>query len=81
MLIMHIIYFSLSEFIDPVKHHFMTLIKWVDENGTVREFRIYSKIAHKWRQIATLLGFEPGEIISVEGDYRNSCDRIATVLG
>lgn len=52
MLVMHIIYFSLSEFIDlSVKHHFMTLIKWVDENDTVREFRIYSKIAHKWRQM------------------------------
>ena len=41
-----------------VKHCFVDLIKWEDENGVKRELRIYSKIAHKWRQIATQLGFE-----------------------
>ena len=46
-----------------------------------RELRIYSKIAHRWRQIATRLGFEPGEIESVEENHRRDDSRITTVLG
>ena len=68
---------TLSDFISltDVEHHFVDLIKWEDENGVKRELRVYSKIAHKWRQIATRLGFELGEIESVEENcHRNdSC--------
>ena len=35
-----------------IEHHFVDLIKWEDENGVQRELRIYSKIAHKWSEIA-----------------------------
>ena len=59
----------------------MDLIKWEDENGVKRELRIYSKISHKWRQIATQLGFEPGEIESIDADYRTRYCRITIVLG
>ena len=68
--------------IQDVKHRFLDLIKWEDENGVKRELRIYSKIAHKWRQIATRLGFEPGEIDSVRKNYPfDDHERVTTVLG
>ena len=58
----------------------MDLIKWEDENGVKRELRIYSKIAHKWRQIATRLGFELGEIESVEENHHRNDSHITAVL-
>ena len=45
-----------------------------------RELRIYSKIAHRWKQIATLLGFELGEIESVEENHHRNYSRITAVL-
>ena len=63
-----------------VEHHFVDLIKWEDENGVQRELRIYSKIPHKWRQIATRLGFELGEIESVEENHHRNDSRITAVL-
>ena len=63
-----------------VEHHFVDLIKWEDESGVRRELRIYSKIAHKWRQIATRLGSELGEIESVEENHRRNYSRITAVL-
>ena len=64
-----------------VKHRFLDLIKWEDENGVKRELRIYSKIAHKWRQIATQLGFELGEIDSIRKNYPfDDHERVTTVL-
>ena len=72
---------SLSDFIDlDVEHHFMTLIKWMDKNGVKRELRIYCKIAHKWRQISSLLGFDIGEIESVEENHHRNDTRITAVL-
>ena len=65
-----------------IEHRFMDLIKWEDEKGVKRELRIYSKIAHKWREIATLLGFEPGEIESIRKNYPfDDRDRVTVVLG
>ena len=65
-----------------IEYRFVDLIKWEDENGVKREFRIYSKIAHKWRQIATLLGFEPGEIESIrKNNPFDDRDRVAVMLG
>ena len=74
---------SLSDLtgLTDVEHRFVDLIKWVDENGVKRELRIYSKIAHKWRHIATRLGFELGEIESIDADYRTSYCCITIVLG
>ena len=73
---------SLSDLtsLTDVEHHFVDLIKWEDENGVKRELRIYSKIAHKWRQIATRLGFELGEIESVEENHHRNSARITAVL-
>ena len=45
-----------------------------------RELRIYSKIAHRWRQIATRLGFELGEIKSVKNNDYEDYSRIIAVL-
>ena len=45
-----------------------------------RELRIYSKIAHRWRQIATRLGFELGEIESVEENHHRNDSRITAIL-
>ena len=58
----------------------MQLIKWKDHNGVINNLRIYSKIAHMWRQIANLLGFEPGEIKTVENNYHGDDSRITTVF-
>ena len=73
---------TLSDFtsLSDVEHHFVDLIKWENENGVKRELRIYSKIAHKWRQIATRLGFELGEIESVEENHHRNDSRITAVL-
>jgi hypothetical protein len=74
---------TLSDFtsLADVEHHFLDLIKWEDENGVKKKLKIYSKIAHKWRQIATRLGFEPGEIESLENNHRNDYRCITAVLG
>jgi hypothetical protein len=45
----------------------MDLIKWKDENGVERELRIFSKIGHKWEDIATRLGLG-GEISAIKQD-------------
>ena len=66
--------------LQDVEHRFVDLIKWEDENGVTRELRIYSKIAHKWRQIATQLGFERGEIDSIEVNHRRNSACITAVL-
>ena len=64
-----------------IDHHFLDLIEWEDENGVERELRIYSKIAHKWRQIAARLGFIVEENVSINTDCRNNYWRIMIVFG
>ena len=74
---------SPSDFSDlpDIEHHLVDLIKWEDENGVKRELRIYSKIAHKWGQIATRLSFELGEIESIRKNYPiDDNDRVTAVL-
>ena len=66
--------------LQDVEHRFVDLIKWEDEKGLKRELRIYSKIAHKWRRIATQLGFELGEIESIEENHHRNYSRIMAVL-
>ena len=63
-----------------VEHHFVGLIKWEDKNGVKRELRIYSRVAHRWRQIATRLGFKLGEIESIDAHYRTNYCRVTIVL-
>ena len=46
-----------------------------------RELRIYSKIAHKWRRITTRLGFELGDIASIQNNYPVDHDQVTVVLG
>ena len=68
--------------LQDIENRFVDLIKWEDENGVKRELRIYSKVAHKWRQIATQLGFEPGEIESIrKNNPFDDRDRVTVVLG
>ena len=64
-----------------VEHHLLDLIRWEDENGATRELKIYSKTAHKWRQIATRLGIEPGEIESIEENNPKNHSRLVAVMG
>ena len=73
---------SLSDLIciTDIEHCFLDLIRWEDENGVNRELRIYPKIANKWRQIATQLGLELGEIESINADYRINYSRISAVF-
>lgn len=47
-------------------------MNWEDESRTIRSFKLYDKIAHKWNRIATRLGFELGEINSIESNYPHS---------
>ena len=72
--------FSDFSSLTDVEHHFVGLIKWEDENGVKRELRIYSKIAHRWRKIATRLGFKLVEIKSIDAHYRTNYCRITIVL-
>jgi hypothetical protein len=47
-----------------------------------KELRIYSKITHKWKEIASLLlGLEQGEISTIEHDHRQEYSCITAVLG
>ena len=65
----------------PVSHHLLDMIKWEDEKGSIQELRIYSKSTHKWQEIATRLGFDLGEIASIEETYpRNSRFRVTAVF-
>ena len=66
--------------LQEVNHSFVELIKWEDNNGVIKELRIYSNIAYNWKKIATLLGFELGEIESVHADYHTSYCCITAVL-
>ena len=66
--------------LQDVEHCFLDLIKWEDENGRKRELRIHSKIEHKWRQIATQLGYEPGEIESIEENHNRNYSRITAIF-
>ena len=60
----------------------MDLLRWkAESDGVVRELKIYSRVAHKWRQVATRLGFEPGEIDSIEENHQRNYSRITAVLG
>jgi hypothetical protein len=61
-------------------HHFLDLIKWKDENGLKKELRIYSKIGHRWKEIATRLGIELGQISAIERDCRETALCITAVL-
>ena len=45
-----------------VEYHTVDQIWWIDNNGDTKELGTYHKIVHKWRQIATQLGFELREI-------------------
>jgi hypothetical protein len=64
---LNIIYYPTIYCIDIRVEHHVDLIKWKDENGVKRELRIYSKIAHKWEDIATRLGLG-GEISAIKQD-------------
>ena len=66
--------------LQDIEHRFVDLIKWEDENGVKRELRIYSKVSHKWRQIATQLGFELGEIESIEENHYRNYSRVTAIL-
>ena len=72
-----------TDFIDlaGVEHYFLDQIKWENENGDIKVLKIYSKIAHKWSQIATRLGFNLGEIHSIRKNYPfDDRDRVTAVL-
>lgn len=52
-----------------IEHHLLDLLEWEDENGTIKQLKIYDKIAHKWNHITTRLGFELGQIDSIQSIY------------
>ena len=64
----------------PVLHHLLDMIEWEDEEGSIRELRIYSRITHKWQRITTRLGFELGEIESMEENHRTDRSRVTAVF-
>ena len=54
-----------------VEHHLVDLIRWKEENGTIRELEIQSNRAQYWTQSAAKLGFELGGIKSTkENQYQ-----------
>ena len=55
-------------------------MKWKDENGVEKKLRIYSEIAHKWKQIARLIGLKPGQISAIEQDHRETASCVAAVF-
>jgi hypothetical protein len=68
--------------LSSIEHRFIQLIKWKDENGLKKELRIYSEIAHKWKEIASLLlGLKQGQILTIENDHRQAYSCITVVLG
>ena len=74
---------ALIDFTDlpGVEHYFLDQIKWKNKNGDIKELKIYSKIAHKWSQIATRLGCDPGEIHSIQKNYPfDDHDRVTAVF-
>ena len=63
-----------------VKNHHLGLIKWKDDNGAIKELKIYSKIAHKWDVIANRLGLEPGQVKSIRSNNYDDHNRVTDVL-
>ena len=53
---------------------------WLHETGIEKQLKLYSKISHKWELVATLLGFENGEVTSLRRDFSDACERITAVL-
>ena len=45
-----------------------------------KKLRIYSEIAHKWRQIASLMGLKPGQISAIEHDRHETASCVTGVL-
>ena len=75
-----VLYFIDFSDLPSVQHHFLELIKWKDEDGVEKKLRIYSEIAHKWRQIASLMGLEPGQISAIEHDRHETASCVTGVL-
>ena len=64
-----------------VQHHCLELLRWRDENDTTRELKLYSRVAHRWNQIATLLGFDYGQIESIKNNPPfTDLDRVKSVF-
>lgn len=64
----------------PVEHQYLNQLMWLHETGIEKQLKLYSRISHKWELVATLLGFENGEITSLRRDFSDACERITAVL-
>ena len=74
--------FSGCDDIDGVEHKYLNQLKWQqNELGCEKYLRLYSRIAHKWEQIAAHLGFTIGETESIRRNCYDDCGRITTMLG
>ena len=62
-----------------LRYH-LDLIRWKDYNGVTKKLKIYSEVAHKWNEIATRLGFEPGKIVSLRNNFPTDHDRVMDVF-
>ena len=65
----------------PVEPQYLNWLTWLHEAGIQKQLNLYSRISHKWEQIATLLGLDIGEIASFRRDCFNAHERIIAVFG
>ena len=52
----------------PVEPQYLNRLTWLPEAGIQKQLNLYSRILHKWEQVATLLGLDNGEIESFRRD-------------
>ena len=57
----------------------LTLIKWRDSHGDVKELRLYDEIAQHWKTVANLVGISPAVTGSIGKNFRvvEDCIEIA----
>jgi hypothetical protein len=53
-----------------IKLRHLSIIKWENERGQVRQFNLTEKIAHKWRTIGELLGLPYSKLQILDHEYR-----------
>ena len=65
-----------------VTNYLLDEMKWETASGTQEKISIYQQAAHKWKKLATKLGFGEGEIASIEREkHERDIDCVRSVFG
>ena len=64
-----------------MKHHLVSRLEWIDwATGEKKTVKVYNRVNWRWKNVATNLGLEPGEIESIRRNYFSDDDRVTAVF-